>query len=81
MTMLPMDARRGILAMCLSMATFLVNDSLVKLVSERVAMDQIVFVRGVMATIVVVIWLSVAQPWVLPFIRHRGMIQIGRAHV
>jgi len=27
-----MDARRGILAMCLSMATFLVNDTLVKLI-------------------------------------------------
>ncbi len=72
-----MDSRRGIIAMCLSMATFLVNDALVKLVSERLPTDQIVFLRGCFASLLLLVWLSAAQPWVLRFVRHHGMIHVG----
>ena len=77
MTSSATDRRRGILAMCLSMATFLVNDSLVKLVSDRVPTDQIIFLRGIFASIFVLIWLRSAQPWVFRFIAHRGMARVG----
>jgi len=43
MTAPPMDTRQGIIAMCLSMATFLVNDAMVKLASER-PRDQVIVV-------------------------------------
>ena len=72
-----MDNRRGIIAMCLSMATFLINDALVKLVSERLPTDQIVFLRGCFACLLLLLWLTAAQPWVLRFVRHRGMIHVG----
>jgi drug/metabolite transporter (DMT)-like permease len=72
-----MDARRGILAMCLSMATFLVNDALVKLVSERLPMDQIVVLRGLFASVIILVWLAAAEPWALRFIRHPGMAHVG----
>lgn len=77
MTGVPMDTRRGIIAMCLSMVTFIVNDAMVKLVSERLPMDQIVFIRGIFASLILLVWLSIGQPWVLHFIRHRGMIRVG----
>lgn len=73
----PSDARRGILAMCLSMATFLVNDTLVKLVSERVPMDQIVLLRGVLASLGVLAWLALAAPRTLGLVRHPGMARVG----
>lgn len=72
-----MDTRRGIIAMCLSMVTFIVNDAMVKLASERLPMDQIVFIRGVFASLILLAWLSIGQPWVLRFIRHRGMVRVG----
>ncbi len=77
MTAPPMDTRRGIIAMCLSMVTFIVNDAMVKLASERLPMDQIVFIRGIFASLILLTWLSIGQPWVLRFIRHRGMVRVG----
>lgn len=77
MTAPPMDTRQGIIAMCLSMATFLVNDAMVKLASERLPMDQIVFVRGIFASLILFVWLAAGQPWVLHYIRHKGMIRVG----
>lgn len=77
MTAPPTDTRQGIIAMCLSMATFLINDAMVKLASERLSMDQIVFVRGVFASLILFVWLAAAQPRVLNYIRHRGMIRVG----
>ncbi|MBL8691695.1 MAG: DMT family transporter [Rhodospirillaceae bacterium] len=71
------DTRRGIIAMCLSMVTFIVNDAMVKLASERLPMDQIVFIRGIFASLLLLAWLSIGQPWVLRFIRHRGMVRVG----
>lgn len=42
--------RRGILAMSAAMASFVANDSLVKLVSESLPAAQLIFLRGVFAT-------------------------------
>lgn len=47
------DNRRGIRLMVLSIAAFVANDSLVKLVSETLPAGQLIFVRGVMATLLV----------------------------
>ncbi len=47
------DTLTGILAMSAAMACFIVNDALVKLVSDRLPLSQILFVRGVMATALV----------------------------
>ena len=72
-----MNNRLGIIAMCLSMVTFLVNDAMVKLVSERLPTDQIVFLRGCFASLLLFVWVAAAQPWVLRFARHRGMAHVG----
>jgi drug/metabolite transporter (DMT)-like permease len=47
--------RAGILAMTAAMACFVVNDSLVKYVSQSVPAAQLVFVRSAMATVLVLI--------------------------
>ncbi|WP_249689396.1 DMT family transporter [Stappia sp. WLB 29] len=44
---------RAILFMMLAMAGFIVNDSFVKLVSERLPLGEIMFVRGIMALVLV----------------------------
>ena len=49
------DNRRGIRLMVLSIAAFVANDSLVKLVSETLPAGQLIFVRGVMATLLVLL--------------------------
>jgi drug/metabolite transporter (DMT)-like permease len=45
--------RRGIRLMVLSMACFIANDSLVKLVSASLPAAQLIFLRGLMATLLV----------------------------
>jgi drug/metabolite transporter (DMT)-like permease len=50
--------RRGIIAMSLAMASFVANDALVKYVSATLSSGQLIFVRGVIAT---VLMLAVAQ--------------------
>ncbi len=47
--------RRGILCMCGAMATFVVNDALVKVVSDSLATSQLIFIRGLMATTLVLV--------------------------
>jgi drug/metabolite transporter (DMT)-like permease len=47
------DNRRGILAMSLAMALFIANDALVKKVSASLPGPQLIFIRGVMATVLV----------------------------
>jgi drug/metabolite transporter (DMT)-like permease len=42
---------RGILAMCIAMALFIVNDTLVKLAAAELPTHQILFLRGLMATL------------------------------
>ncbi len=43
--------RRGILAMSAGMASFVTNDTLVKIVSESLPAPQLIFLRGVFATL------------------------------
>ena len=50
--------RRGIIAMSLSMACFVANDALVKHVSASLPSGQLIFIRGLMAT---ALMLAVAQ--------------------
>lgn len=47
--------RRGILAMSAAMASFVANDSLVKLVSESLPAAQLIFLRGVFATMLLLV--------------------------
>jgi len=44
--------RRGILFMCAAMALFVVNDSLVKYASQTMPSTQLIFLRGVMASVI-----------------------------
>jgi len=44
--------RKGIMAMCLAMALFIANDALVKYVSASLPAAQLIFIRGLFATIV-----------------------------
>jgi drug/metabolite transporter (DMT)-like permease len=47
--------RRGILFMCAAMGCFVVNDSLVKYASQSMPSAQLIFIRGVMATLLVLL--------------------------
>jgi drug/metabolite transporter (DMT)-like permease len=63
MTFDPQDAaqaanRRGVVAMCGAMACFVGNDTLVKYVSQSLPASQLIFVRGVFATVLL---LALAQ--------------------
>ena len=49
------DNRRGILAMSLAMAFFIANDALVKQVSATLPGPQLIFIRGLMATTLLLI--------------------------
>lgn len=51
--MIASENGRAILFMILAMAGFIVNDSFVKLVSERLPLGEIMFVRGMMALVLV----------------------------
>ena len=46
----PSDNRKGILLMMAAMAGFILNDTFVKLASEELPTGQIIFLRGVLAT-------------------------------
>ncbi|UCE31945.1 MAG: DMT family transporter, partial [Burkholderiales bacterium] len=45
--------RRGVLAICAAMACFVVNDALVKYVSQALPTAQLILIRGVMASLLV----------------------------
>ena len=47
--------RRGILFMCAAMGCFVVNDSLVKYASQSMPSAQLIFIRGIMATLLVLL--------------------------
>jgi drug/metabolite transporter (DMT)-like permease len=72
-----MSASRGILAMCASMALFSINDTLVKLASARLPLDQIIFLRGVLAAGAILAWVVVFQPGMVAFLRHPGMGRVA----
>ncbi|APW40022.1 hypothetical protein RD110_24790 [Rhodoferax koreense] len=62
--------RRGVLAMLAAMASFIANDALVKYTSQTLPAAQLIFLRGVMACLVV---LAVARAMgVLPQVRMTG---------
>ena len=47
--------RRGILFMCAAMGCFVVNDSLVKYASQSMPSAQLIFIRGMMASLLVLL--------------------------
>jgi len=47
--------RRGILFMCAAMGCFVVNDSLVKYASQSMPSAQLIFVRGIMASLLILL--------------------------
>ena len=57
-----MDSRKGIVAMTLSMASFIANDALIKLVGEHMATVQVVFIRGLCAAVLVSAGILLWQP-------------------
>ena len=50
--------RRGVLAMSAGMASFVANDAIVKLVSASLPSGQLIFLRGVFATLLLVVVLA-----------------------
>jgi drug/metabolite transporter (DMT)-like permease len=67
-----LNNRQGIVAMSVSMALFIVNDGLTKLVSERLSTDTIVFVRGLMASVLILAWILIRDRRLLSLWRHPG---------
>ena len=67
--------RRGVIAMLASMASFIANDALVKYTSQTLPAAQLIFLRGLMACVVVLAtaramgllpqWRSAAERWVV----------------
>lgn len=58
------DNRRGVLAMSAGMASFVTNDTLVKYVSQSLPGPQLIFIRGLFATVLVlaiVHWLGATR--------------------
>lgn len=80
MTPNPPDAlraanRRGVLAMSAGMASFVTNDTLVKYVSESLPAPQLIFIRGLFATallLVIVHWMGAMRQ--LPRLLERRVI-------
>jgi drug/metabolite transporter (DMT)-like permease len=60
------DNLKGILAILLSALGFVVNDALVKLATEELPTGEIIFVRGVMATVILGVAASFARAWRSP---------------
>jgi drug/metabolite transporter (DMT)-like permease len=61
-----LNNRRGIVAMSVGMVCFLMNDSLVKHVSESLPAPQLIFLRGMLATLglfVLSVFLRQLPPW------------------
>lgn len=55
--------RRGIIAMSLGMVSFVINDSLVKHVSESLPSGQLIFVRGVFACLLLIAVATALGAW------------------
>ncbi len=72
-----MHTQRGILAMIASMAMFIVNDALVKVVSARLPTDQIIFLRGLAACAMVLVLLLIIHPHAFRLISSPGIRLVG----
>lgn len=69
---------RGIVAMMLAMGFFVLNDTLVKLARQTFDAGQIMAVRGVMASAMLVVWLAASRNLGnIRFIAHPGLIARG----
>lgn len=69
------DNRPGIRLMVVSMACFIVNDTLVKFVSQSLPAGQLIFMRGLMATALVLAFMRVTAAPVRPAtIAHRWVV-------
>jgi drug/metabolite transporter (DMT)-like permease len=67
--------RRGITLMVLAMSAFIVNDALVKVVSESLPAGQLIFVRGLMASVIVLLILRLGGgPMRLACLGHRWVL-------
>ena len=55
-TAAPQDNLRGILAMLAAMALFILNDTLIKLTGAHLPVGQVIFLRGMMASALVLAW-------------------------
>ena len=69
--------RRGITSMSLAMGFFLINDSMVKLITARAPADQIICIRGSFVALFITLWVAATRPYVFRFIAHRGMAMAG----
>lgn len=67
--------RRGVAAMAAGMASFVTNDALVKVVSESLPTPQLIFLRGVFATtLLLVVVLATGAARHLPRLRDRKVL-------
>ena len=75
------DNLRGILAILASATGFVVNDALVKLATAELPTGEIIFVRGVMATLILGAATSMAGAWRSPVVllRPAMLLRIGSA--
>jgi drug/metabolite transporter (DMT)-like permease len=69
---------RGILAMCFAMAVFIVNDTAVKLASQSLSVGQVVFLRGVMGSLIALAVIARQGAW-SDFRHFRQPLVAGRA--
>lgn len=68
--------RQGIRLMVVSMACFIVNDTLVKFVSQSLPAGQLIFLRGLMATAVVLAFMRATGVPVQPHQLARGWVAV-----
>jgi drug/metabolite transporter (DMT)-like permease len=71
--------RRGIEWMTLSMACFIVNDTLVKLVSQSLPTGQLIFLRGAMASLFVLAIMRATGVPIVPTQLVRGVVPLRSA--
>ena len=57
------DNLRGILAILISATGFVTNDALVKMVTTELPTGQIIFLRGLMATSIMGLLVSISGSW------------------
>lgn len=77
---------RGSLFMALAMAVFTFNDSIVKLISDTLPIPQIIFLRGILTTILIVAMIHIGRKPFLnrdlrrPVIWWRAALEIGATY-
>jgi drug/metabolite transporter (DMT)-like permease len=75
------DTLRGIVAMLLSCLFFIINDTIIKVTAEELPLGQVLFLRSVLATavVLVIVWKMGLLPRVLPqtsrFVLTRSIVE------